>query len=43
MCSSYDYSQNAIDELQEKIAPFIHELNQDKFCRYFLSELNIGG
>ena len=43
MCSSYDYSQDAVDELQEKIAPVIGELNQDKFCRYFLSELNIGG
>lgn len=43
MCSSYDYSQDAIDELQEKIAPFIHELNQDKWCSYFLKELEIEG
>jgi hypothetical protein len=27
----------------KKIAPFIYELNQDKFCRYFLSELKIRG
>jgi len=42
MCSSYDYSENAVSELQEKIASFKDTLNQNKFCRYFLSELNIG-
>ena len=43
MCSSYDYSQDAIDELQEKIASFTDILNQDRFCHYFLSEINIEG
>jgi hypothetical protein len=43
MCSSYDFSQDAIKELQEKIAPVIDELNEDKWCSYFLKELEIEG
>lgn len=43
ICSSYDYSQDAVDELQEKIASFKDILNQDRFCRYFVSEINIEG
>ena len=41
MCSSYDYSSNAIEELKEKTLPFIDELMQDKWCEYLFTELEL--
>jgi len=42
MCSSYDYSEGAIKELEQKVRPFFKELNECDFCRYLFSELGIG-
>jgi len=42
MCSSYDYSSEAILELKDKIANCLDLLMQNKRCRYVLSELEIG-
>ena len=42
MCSSYDYSDEAREELIEKVAHHLDELKQDKLCNYFLTELEIG-
>ncbi len=42
MCSSYDYSDKAIEELKEKIEINFEELNKDQFCHYFFKELEIG-
>jgi len=45
MCSSYDYSQEALDELKETLESVSSEVQQaildDDVCKYFLSELNI--
>lgn len=41
MCSRFDYSESAIEELKEKIAPYIEKLTCDKFTKYFLSEIGI--
>ena len=42
LCSSYDYSSEAVSELKEKIADHLDCLMQNKWCRYVLSELEIG-
>ena len=42
MCSSYDYCDEAVSELKEKVSPYYSDLIQDKFCFYFLTELGIG-
>ena len=43
MCSSFDYSESAVEELKEKIAPYFDQLTSDKFTKYFISEINITG
>lgn len=43
MCSSYDYSDEAIGELRDKVFSHLEALNQNKWCRYFLGELEIRG
>ncbi len=43
MCSSYDYSESAIEELKTKISPYLQQLNADKWCRYVFEELEIRG
>ncbi len=42
LCSSYDWSDEAREELKPKVIPFQKELMKNKWCRYFLSELEIG-
>ena len=42
MCSSYDYSEDAIDELNSKVSTCLDELMQNKWCQYFLTEIGIG-
>jgi len=41
MCSSIDYSNNAIEELVKNITWNIEKLVKDKFCQYLFSQLNI--
>jgi len=41
MCSSYDYSEEAKSELSEKLSSYLSELMEDKWCQYFLTELEI--
>ncbi len=43
MCSSYDYSIEAVSELKEKVANYLDLLMKDKWCRYVLSKLGIRG
>ncbi len=43
LCSSYDYSEGAIEELKTVITPYLEQLYTDKWCRYILEELEIGG
>lgn len=43
MCSSYDYSEEAVEELTEKIENHMDELMSDKWCRYLFGELEIKG
>lgn len=42
MCSSYDYSSEAREELKIKIQNHLADLRQDRLCSYFLTELEIG-
>ncbi len=42
MCSSYDWSSGAREELIYKVAPHLDELNQNAFCAYLFGELDIG-
>lgn len=42
LCSSFDYSDDAREELSHKVAPCLNKLLKDKFCGYFLRELEIG-
>jgi len=42
MCSSYDWWQEARDELKERTQPYINLLLKDRWCKYFLWELEIG-
>jgi len=41
MCSSYDYSEEAIEELRSKVKPQLHRLLEDNLCKYFLNEISI--
>ena len=41
MCSSYDYSEEAKQELSEKVNPYYQELIKNKWCEYFFIELEI--
>lgn len=41
MCSSIDYSDNAVEELVKNITWNIAELVKDKFCQYLFNQLNI--
>jgi len=41
MCSSYDYSDNALKELKEKVSPFLNQLMHDKYCNYLFKELEL--
>jgi hypothetical protein len=40
-CTQYDYSESAIEELKEKIKPFMKELKEESVVVKFLSELEI--
>ncbi|MCW8930354.1 MAG: hypothetical protein OQL19_08970 [Gammaproteobacteria bacterium] len=42
MSSSYDYSEEAINELKDKTSTCLDELKQNKWCNYFLTEIGIG-
>lgn len=42
MCSGYCYSDEAISELKEKVAPYFHSLNEKAECSYFFRQLDIG-
>lgn len=42
MCSSYDYSEEAVAELKRIVLPHLTNLKKDRFCDYLLSELEIG-
>lgn len=41
MCSSFDYWNEAIDELARKTSSHIKELLDDKHCQYLFNELEI--
>lgn len=41
MCSSFDYSENAVEDLKDNISMDIAELVEDKFCKYLFEQLNI--
>ncbi len=43
MCSSYDYSTEAIEELVLKTSKHMAELMKNKWCDYFLTELALRG
>ncbi len=43
MCSSFDYSDSAIEELKDKITPYTELLQWDKYIQYLLSEIGIYG
>lgn len=43
MCSSYDYSTEAVEELTTKTEKFMDEILEDKWCRYLFNELEIKG
>ena len=42
MCSSYDYSSEAIERLKKHIYPYLLDLVNNKWCKYFLKELELG-
>lgn len=42
MCSTYDYSENAKKQLSNKVTWKLDILVKNKWCNYFLSELEIG-
>jgi hypothetical protein len=41
MCTSYDYSDGAKEELAKKIKKYREELNQDVFCEFLFDSLDI--
>ena len=43
MCSSYDYSTKAIEELKNVVLPYREQLLENQRCKYFLGELEISG
>lgn len=43
MCSSFDYSENAVEDLKDNISMDIAELVEDKFCKYLFEQLNTSG
>lgn len=43
MCSSFDYSESAISELQKVVTPYMNILLEDKYCQYLFSEINMRG